>query len=129
MAAIEPGSPPLLLDVARVLRYVVFPRAERAQDRVSAVVGGVAVDSDTLAALVIAENLAGEDTFLIACNRDWDTMAASSHLDVAQAEAAARSGCGRPLAWTEFRELTEEERREVETTRAFLRELLADDGI
>jgi hypothetical protein len=54
-------------------------------------------------------------------------VAAGTYPDVESARAAAGSAyTGTPIRWTRFRELSTEERAEIETTQRFLRELVAD---
>jgi hypothetical protein len=125
--ATDPLEPPMLLDSARVVEYATFDSDARAAARGSAVVGGVAVDFDAIAGLVIAEDLVKGAIFLLHCNADWATVAAGTYADVETARASAESAyAGTAIRWKRFRELSAEERAEVESTRRFLRELVAD---
>jgi hypothetical protein len=117
----------MLLDSARVLEYATFDAGAKAAARGSAVVSGVAVDFESVSGVVIAEDLVKGVTFLLHCNADWATVAAGTHADVEAARASAESAyAGTPIKWTRFRELSAEERAEIESTRRFLRELIAD---
>lgn len=117
----------MLLDSARVVEYAVFDAGARAAARGSAVVAGVAVDFDSVSGVVIAEDLVKGATFLLHCNPEWSTVAAGTYSDVEAARASAEAAyAGTPIKWTRFRELSGEERAEIESTRRFLRELVAD---
>ena len=117
----------MLLDSARVVEYATFDADARAASRGSAVVGGVAVDFDSIAGVVIAEDLVQGATFLLHCNSEWSTVAAGTYADAEAARASAEAAyAGTPIKWTRFRELSDEERAEIESTRRFLRELIAD---
>ena len=117
-------EPPIVLDGARVLEFAPFDeQLQRAG--VSAVVGGIAVDNT--AGLVIVEELAQGGLFLLACNPDWETLAGVGVADAAGAKAQAEiSVPGVARLWRE-RSLTEEQRAEIESTRRFLRDLIASD--
>jgi len=117
----------MLLDSARVVEYATFDAGAKAAARGSAVVGGVAVDFEAVSGVVIAEDLVKGATFLLHCNADWATLAAGTYPDVAAARASAEAAyAGMPIKWTLFRELSAEEHAEIESTRRFLRELIAD---
>lgn len=117
----------MLLDSARVVEYATFDAGAKAAARGSAVVGGVAVDFESVSGVVIAEDLVKGATFLLHCNADWATVAAGTYPDVEAARASAESAyAGTPITWTRFRELSAEERAEIESTSRFLRELIAD---
>lgn len=121
-------EPPPILDGARVLEYAPFDAAI-ASSRASAVVGGIAVDLQNVAGLVIVEDLANGSVFLLHCSGDWETVTAATVADPPAARALAETsfpGAGR--LWRKYRELTAEERAEVESTRRFLRELLENDS-
>jgi hypothetical protein len=118
-------EPPTVLDGARVLEFAPFDEQLR-KAGVSAVVGGVAVDN--AAGLVIVEDLAKGGLFLLACNQDWETLAAVGVTDPAGAKAQAETSFpGAAPLWRAYRELTGQERAEIESTRRFLRELIASD--
>ena len=124
----DADEPPMLLDAARVLEYASFDDALRASPGSSAVVGGVAVDLNNVAGVVIAEGLALGETFLLLCNDHWETIAADTCADLAGAKAQAeRSYPGLSRLWRSYRELTDAEQAEIASTRKFLRELLASD--
>ena len=120
-------EPPPILDGARVLEYAPFD-PQISSGRASAVVSGIAVDLQNVAGLVIVEDLANGTLYLLHCSGDWETVTASLVVDAAGAKAIAETsfpGVGR--LWRRFRDLTAEERAEVESTSRFLRELLASD--
>ena len=115
----------MILDGARVLEYAPFDDPILSAGS-SAVVGGVAVAD--AAGLVIVEDLAKGGLFLLTCNAEWETLAAAPAADLASAKAHAEvSFAGVARLWREYRDLTEAERRELESTRNFLRELTAGD--
>ena len=118
----------MILDGARVLEYAPFDAQMKSRGRSSGVLGGVAVDLVSVTGLAIVEELGRGDRFLLLCDDDWSTLAAEPCGDIASAKARGESvfpGVG-PL-WRPFRELTEAERSEIESTRAFLRELIEND--
>jgi hypothetical protein len=120
-------EPPFVLDAARVVRYAALDFG-RAGQRTGVVVSGVAIDAANLAHVAIAEALLDGTIFLLHCNDRWETVGASHHPDVQSAERAAAATYGSALpAWTPYRPLTDEEEREIQTTRAFLRDLAAEE--
>lgn len=122
----EIEAPPFVLDAARVLRYAVLDLG--AERPTSFVVSGVPLDARNLAGVVIAEALLDGTIFLLHCNDRWETVSASHHPDAPSAERAATSTYGAALpAWTEYRPLTDEEQREIQTTRSFLQDLAAEE--
>ena len=121
-------EPPHILDGARVVEYAPFDAQMKSGGRTSAVLGGVAPDLLNVSGLAIVEELARGDRFLLLCDDVWATLAAEPCGDVASAkERGEGTFPGSARLWRPYRELTEAEQREVETTRAFLRELMADD--
>ena len=130
MSANSPDpEPPLVLDGARVVEYAPFDE-KLASGRGSAVVGGVAVDLQNVSGIVIVEDLARDVLFLLHCNRDWETIAAVGIADVSSGKAQAEVAFpGVAALFRPFRSLTAEEQAEIDSTRAFLRELLADDSL
>ena len=118
-------EPPIILDGARVVEFAAFDEP-LLQAGASAIVGGVAVDS--AAGLALVEDLARGGLFLLACNPEWETLAAVDVADGPAAKAQAEvSFPGVARLWREYREPTAEERAELESTRRFLRELMAGD--
>ena len=118
-------EPPFMLDGARVLEYAaVSPGGGK---HLSVIVGGVSLDNSNVSRVVIAEDLVEGGVFLMHCNEEWSTVAAGNYPDPGEARRSADKMYQGELAWRRFRELTGEERKEVETTRAFLRELAAGD--
>lgn len=114
------NEPPILLDGARVIEYAILDAAARG------VVDGMAIGSDAVSRLVIAENLVEAGVFLIHCNDEWSTVIGESYADPDSARVAAREAYRGGIDWARLRDLTEEEAREVEITRAFLREITAE---
>ena len=127
MSADPREEPPFLLDGARVLRYAFLDMAAHAGEGSGVVIDGIALDLNTVRRVVVAQNLVDDAVFVMHCNDEWQTVAAATYPDVATAEASAAAAYG-ALApeWARFRELSEEEAREVATTRAFLREIAAE---
>jgi hypothetical protein len=121
----ETPEPPFLLDGARVLCHAIL--GEQAMRRgFSFVAGGVGIDAKSVSRLVVTQSLLDGAVFLLHCNERWETVAAAGAADVETAKAAAAAAYeGIDIPWTPFRELTAEERREMETTARFLRELAA----
>lgn len=114
-------EPPILLDGARVLEFAILGDSARG------FVDGVALGAEAVSRLVIAESLIEEGAFLLHCNAEWSTVIGESFADAQAARiAAAEAYRDNAIAWTALRALTAEEAREVETTRAFLRELTAE---
>jgi hypothetical protein len=120
-------EPPFILDGARVVQYAPFD-AQMKGTRASAVMGGVAVDLLNVSGLVIVEDLATGNHFLLLCDEIWATLSAEPCGDVASGKARGENVFpGASRLWRPFRELTDAESREIESTRAFLRELMASD--
>jgi hypothetical protein len=120
------SEPPLLLDGARVLEYALLDAGASAGRR-SVVAEGVPFTLDTGSRLAIAEDLAKGGVYLLHCNPDWETLVAAPYADVESARESAQSVyTGIDVHWTPYRELTPAEVAEVETTRAFLKEIIAE---
>jgi hypothetical protein len=65
-----------------------------------------------------------EGVFLVLCNDEWVTITSARFAGAQAARLSAEEAL--PMIrgrWQEYRGLTPEERKELETTRAFLREL------
>jgi hypothetical protein len=128
MAQRDMEDPPFMLDGARVLEFASFDAMAKASGSGSAIVGGIAVDFESVSGVVLAEDLVEGATFLLHCNDDWATVAAGTYRDLEQARAAAEAAYpGLSGRWTKFRQLTAEEAAEVESTRRFLREIAEDE--
>jgi hypothetical protein len=121
------NEPPLLLDGHHVVRYALVDKSVPPPPRFSVVAGGIPVDLDNVDRLVVAEDLVRGHVYLMHCNDDWATLVAETFPD---ADAAQRSAEARyaevKTTWHRSRPLTESERRQVETTREFLREIAAE---
>ena len=119
-------EPPLLLDGARVVEYAPLDAGASAGRR-SVVAEGVPFALDAVSRLVIAEDLATTGVLLLHCNPDWETLVAGRYADADSARKSAQSVyAGIEVRWTPYRELTPAEAAEVETTRAFLKEITAE---
>lgn len=118
-------EPPFLIDGTRVLEYAEVDAAALAGKRVSVVVSGVAL-GDTLRCVAIAEDLVKDGAFALHCNDRWETVAAERFLERDAARAAVERVYGMALPWQPYRALTATEQSEVDTTRAFLREIAAE---
>jgi hypothetical protein len=128
MSGADPAAePPFVLDAALVLRYALLEPGATGP-RPSVVIDGTPLDMGAVRRVVIARSLLDDRVFLMHCNADWETIVAVPYSDVDAAEAGAAEAYG-ALAprWTAFRELSGEEAREVATTRAFLKEIAAED--
>ena len=110
-------EPPFLIDGARVLAY-----ADLGAGRDAALAGGIALNASAVA---VAEHLADGAIFLLYCNDEWQTLAAEVHASRVAATDAVRSQFP-AIAWRDYRALSEAESAEIETTRAFLRDLARD---
>lgn len=120
-------EPPFVLDAARVVRYAALDLAAPGVPP-SFVVGGVPLDRSNLHAVAVAEALLDGTIFVLHCNDRWETVMASGYPDLASAERAAAETYGAALAgWTDYRALTQEEQREIQTTRSFLQDLAAEE--
>ncbi len=114
-------APQFMIDGARVVRFAFL---DASRGPYSAMVNGMPVDSSIVSRLVIAEDLVEEGVFLLHCNTDWDTVAASRFGNAGEAQRSADSAYESATPrWVDYRDLTDEEKRQVETTRTFLREL------
>jgi len=120
-------EPPFVLDAARIVRYATLDPGPRGW-RGAVVVNGVPMDAANLAGVAIAEGLLDGTVFLLHCNERWETLSATILPDVESAEREAATTYGDALpGWTEYRPLTDEERSEIQGTRAFLRDLAAEE--
>ena len=119
-----PEEPPLLLDGTRVVRYAGIEAANPAAAMAGVVAAGVPIDLRIVTRLAITEDLVNPGVFLLHCNDDWETVAAENYADADAAQASADDAYRAVvLTWRSFRPLTASEHAEVETTRAFLREI------
>jgi len=121
------AEPPFLLDGAHVVRFAIIDSSVPPPPCFNVVAGGVPVDLDTVSRLIVAEDLVKGGVYLMHCNADWQTVAAETfgHADEAQRSAEERYA-GVKASWHRYRPLSESERREVEVTREFLREMAAE---
>lgn len=120
-------EPPVLIDGTRVLAYAILDERARKSPGFRALAAGMPLDGGAVARLIVAENLVEDGVFLIHCDDEWGTVVAETFPDREAAQAAARETCtGVAIEWTSFRDLTDQERREVEITRNFLREIAAE---
>lgn len=122
------SEPPFMIDGARVVAFAQLGGATDAGSAGSGasvgVFGGVPVHLHDIEGVAIAQDLVEDGFFLVLCNDEWVTITAARFGDAGDARTSAEEAL--PMVrgrWREFRELTTEERKEVETTRAFLREL------
>jgi hypothetical protein len=120
------GEPPFLLDGARIVQYATVP--QRPNGRSGVVVNGVGLDPQSVSHIAIVQMLLDETYFVLHCNERWETVAAEPFSELAVAEAACANAYGADVVpWQPYRELTAEESREIESTREFLRELMAGE--
>ena len=118
------NEPPFMLDGARVVEFAIFAAPTEGAARTSTFFGGVPVHLEDVAGVAIAEDLVAEGVFLLLCNDEWTCLTAARFGDVAGARASAEDAFPALSShWSVYRDLTDEERKEFETTRAFLREL------
>jgi hypothetical protein len=118
-------EPPFLLDAARVVAFALIDPAMFPERTVS-VEGGVPLDLDVVRGVAITESLLDAQVYLLHCTSDWLTLAAGAYADVASARAAADSAYpGLAAQWQQYRSLTAAEQAEIETTRAFLKDIAA----
>lgn len=116
-----------MIDGARVLAFALLGGATDpsvGSNASAGVFGGVPVHLHDVEGIAIAQDLVEEGVFLVLCNDDWVTITAARFGDAHAARASAEEAL--PMVrgrWREFRELTPQERKELETTQAFLREL------
>jgi hypothetical protein len=120
-------EPPILLDGARVLEYAALSGPAGGPTALHGLAAGVPLAAGVVSRLVIAENLVEDGVFLIHCDAEWGTVIGESYPDGESARVAAGEAYREEaIEWMAFRELTAQESREVETTRAFLREITAE---
>lgn len=120
-------EPPFLLDGTEVVRYAVIDTSVPPPPHFSVVAGGVPVDLDTVSRLIVAEDLVNGGVYLLHCDSDWATVAADTFADADAAQSSAEERYAAVKAqWHRYRPLSESERREVEVTREFLREMAAE---
>ena len=123
----RPAEPPFLLDGTHVVRYALIDKSAPPPPHFSVVAAGIPVDLDTVSRLVVAEDLVKGGVYLMHCNDDWASVAAETFpdADAAQSSAEARYA-GVKASWHRYRALSDSERREVDVTREFLREIAAE---
>lgn len=120
-------EPPFLLDGTHVVRYALIDTSKPPPPHFSVVANGVPVDLGVIRRLIIAEDLVKGGVYLMHCNEEWETVAAEGFTDADAAQSSAESRyAGVPVAWHRYRALSESERREVDVTREFLREIAAE---
>jgi hypothetical protein len=120
-------TPPFLLDGTHVLRYAVIDTSVPPPAHFHVVAGGTPVNLDTVRGLIVAEDLVNGGVYLLHCNGDWATVAAETFADADEAQHSAQSRYAEvTMAWHRYRALSESERREVDVTREFLREIAAE---
>lgn len=120
-------EPPFLLDGTHVVRYAVIDTRVPPPPHFSVVAGGTPVDLDTLRGLIVAEDLVSGVVYLLHCDDRWATVAAETFLDADAAQRSAESHyAGVRMTWHRYRTLSDSEKREVEVTREFLREITAE---
>lgn len=120
-------EPPFVLDAARVVRYAALDLTAPGVPP-SFVVDGVPLDRRNLGAVALAEALLDGTVFALHCNERWETVSASRYPDLASAERATASTYGAALGtWQDYRALTDDEQREIQTTRSFLQDLAAEE--
>src|SRR5262245_803673 len=109
-------EPPAILDSCQVLLYAAPSDAVRYSGSPVVFHDGRAVDPAKR--LAVALNLYEEDFLLLRCTDDWEVLGVSGHASLADArESAERTYRGISAEWVPFRELTAEERAEVEECR------------
>jgi hypothetical protein len=117
-------EPPFMIDGARVLEFATLDEAVERSGPTSTVFGGMPVHLHDIAGVAVVQDLVEDGVFLILCNDEWVSMTSARFADAPGAKASAEEALpvlrGR---WQAYRDLTPEERKELETTRAFLREL------
>jgi hypothetical protein len=113
-----------MIDGARVLEFAILDGELDRSGPTSTVFGGMPVHLHDIGGVAIAEDLVEEGVFLVLCNDEWVSMTSARFGDARTARTSAEEGLPTTRGrWREYRELTPEERKELETTRAFLREL------
>jgi hypothetical protein len=121
------GEPPFLLDGHQVVRYAVIDASVPPPPHFHVVAGGTPVGLDTIRGLIVAEDLVSGGVYLMHCDDDWATVAADEFASADEAQRSAQSRYeGVAMAWHAYRQLSDSERREVEVTRDFLREMAAE---
>lgn len=119
-------EPPFLIDGTRVLEFAILDYATLAATQASVVVSGVALDFNTLRGVAICENLVKDGVFAVHCNERWETVAADRYPQLDAARSGVDAVYGMALPWQPYRDLSPQERSQLETTRAFLKELAAE---
>jgi hypothetical protein len=121
----DDDEPPFLLDGARIVQFACLdPRGRRS----TVVVSGVSLDPQTVTRLAVVQTLMDETLFVLHCNERWETVAAEPHAELAGAERSVANAYGAGVVeWRPYRQLTDEENREIASTREFLRELVTGD--
>ena len=120
-------EPPFLLDGTHVVRYAVIDMSVPPPPHFNVVASGTPVDLDTIRGLIVAEDLVNRGVYLLHCDDRWATVAAETFADADEAQRSAESRYAEvKMAWHRYRPLSDSEKREVEVTREFLREIAAE---
>ena len=110
-------EPPAVLDSCQVLLYAAPNDSVKYSGSPVVFHDGRAVDPAER--LVVALNLFEGDFLLCRCTEEWEVLGVSGHATLSEArESAERTYRGISAQWLSFRELTSEERAEVEEVRA-----------
>jgi hypothetical protein len=118
------NEPPFMIDGARVLAFAMLDEAMGRSGPASTVFGGIPLHLHDIAGVAVAQDLVDDGVFLVLCNDEWVSMTSARFGDAPGAKASAEEALpGIRDRWQEYRDLTPEERKELETTGAFLREL------
>jgi len=121
------AEPPFLVDGHHVVRYALVDRSVPPPPHFSVLAAGVPVDLENVDRLIVAEDLVKGHVWLMHCNDDWATIVAESFPDADAAQSSAETRyAGVKVTWHRYRTLSASERKEVETTREFLREIAAE---
>ncbi len=118
MSSIEP---PAIIDSATVVLFAILDDTVEYTGRGYTIVDGATIDP--VPCLVIARNLYDDDVLLFLCDRDWKVLGAGGYGTVESArERAERVYSGVQNHWRTFRELREDELKDVEVIRRFFRD-------
>jgi hypothetical protein len=118
-------EPPVILDSTRVLFFAETGGAPAYTGKLTIFTGRKKLrELAPVPRVVISEELASGDFYLMHCSSSWKVLAVTSAKSIAAAkELGERAYRGLAAKWNAYRELTPEEASEVEEERRVLREL------
>ena len=109
-------EPPAVIDCCRVLFYAEVDETVTYTGRGCVITDGKVVDPAPR--LAIAENLYEDDYLVCRCDNAWNVLGVAAYDSVEKAKVRTENSyAGITSKWLQFRELTQDERSEIEEIR------------